>query len=195
VKALARFKLIREIVRHRSGSGAPHDQHAIKLAWIDYFRNVCGVNVMVETGTYYGQTVEAMLRRFKCIYTIELAPDLWEMANEKFERFSHVHVMRGNSADILPKIINEITERCLFWLDGHFSGVGTARGPMDSPIAGELAAIRRHALKNHVILIDDARLFNGTNGYMTLQETFCILKEINARYTVRVKDDMIQAYC
>lgn len=195
MKVLAQLKLMREIVRHRSGYGAEHNQHAIKLAWIDYFRDVCSLDIMVETGTYHGQTVEAMLRRFKCIYTIELAQDLWEMADQKFERFSHVHVMRGNSADVLPGVIDEITERCLFWLDGHYSGAGTARGPMDSPIVGELAAIRSHALKNHVILIDDARLFNGTNGYMTLREAFSILKEINANYTIRVKDDMIQAYC
>lgn len=195
MKVLARLKLMREIARHRSGCGAAGNQHAIKLAWIDYFREVYSVGIMIETGTYYGQTVEALLRKFKSIYTIELAQDLWEMTNQKFARFPHVHVMRGNSADVLPKVINEISERCLFWLDGHYSGPGTARGPMDSPIVSELATIRRHARKNHVILIDDARLFDGTNGYMTLQGAFSILKEINASYTIRVKDDMIQAYC
>jgi hypothetical protein len=50
----------------------------------------------------------------------------------------------------------------LFWLDGHFCGGVSAHGDKGTPILEELNLILSHRVKEHVILIDDARLFNGT---------------------------------
>ncbi len=169
--------------------------HTVKLRWIEYFGKAYKAHTLVETGTYYGMTVEAMLRRFEQIYTIELAADLYERAEKQFAGYPHVHVLPGDSAEVLPALLEVISEKCLFWLDGHYSGSGTARGSADSPIIGELNAIRKHLRNDHVILIDDARLFDGTNGYLTQQEAFSLLREINPLYSVRQRDDIIQAYC
>lgn len=182
-----------DVLQYRLRRSVP-PPHTVKLNWIQYFGKACKVHTLVETGTYYGATVEAMLQRFEQIYTIELAADLYERAEKQFAGCQHVHVLHGNSAEVLPPLLEAIHEKCLFWLDGHYSGSGTARGSVDSPIAGELSAIRRHLRNDHVILIDDARLLDGTNGYLTLQETFSLLREINPRYTIRQRDDIIQAY-
>ena len=58
----------------------------------------------------------------------------------------------------------------------------------------ELAAIGSHQRRDHVILIDDARCFDGTNDYPSLERVVSILKQVNSQYCVRVWDDIIQAY-
>jgi hypothetical protein len=148
----------------------------------------------VETGTFIGTTVAAMRSRFEQIYTIELDNDLWKRASERFSKHPHVHVVHGDSNQVLPVILASLSDRCLFWLDGHFSGGNAMRGPKDTPIAEELAAIKQHHRKDHVILIDDARLFNGRNDYPHLEDVCSLLKEINPDYAIKVVDDIIQAY-
>jgi hypothetical protein len=55
----------------------------------------------------------------------------------------------------------------------------------------ELAAILNSPLQ-HVILIDDARLFNGTRSYPTLEEINSIVRTAGKNYSIDVKDDIIR---
>jgi len=185
---------LRVIIRHRLRGSPVPPPHIVKLRWLRRFQKSYSLKTLVESGTYQGTTVAAMLDRFEQIYTIELDDLLCERARDRFTQYPHVHVVQGNSGDVLPSVLEAICVPCLFWLDGHYSGAGTARGSQASPIIEELAAIRSHPCKDHVILIDDAREFCGRNGYPTLGVVRSMLKEINANYTVRIVDDMIQAY-
>lgn len=191
--AWRQFLLLRAVVRHRlEGSPVP-PPHIVKLRWLRRFQRSYALKTLVESGTYRGRTVAAMLDRFEQIYTIELDEVLWERACSRFAQYPHVHVVQGNSSDVLPSVLEAICVPCLFWLDGHYSGAGTAHGPQASPIIEELAAIRSHHRKDHVILIDDAREFSGRGGYPTLRVVRSLLKTINVDYIIRVVDDMIQA--
>jgi hypothetical protein len=58
----------------------------------------------------------------------------------------------------------------MFWLDGHYMGVGTGRGDVDSPLVNEFRALLAHPVRGHVVLIDDARLCVGTDGYPTVDD-------------------------
>ncbi|MBI4470330.1 MAG: hypothetical protein HY650_13510 [Acidobacteria bacterium] len=134
-------------------------------------RNVAGrhgTRILVETGTHRGETIAACLGDFKTLYSIELSNELFAAAQRRFARNHKVRLRQGNSAHELPHILKEIKEPALFWLDAHYSGDGTARADFDTPIVQELQAISKHPVTGHVILIDDARLFDGTNGYPTV---------------------------
>lgn len=135
-----------------------------------------------------------MLDHFEQIYTIELDHTWWERAHDRFCKYPHVQVIQGDSGKVLPAILPSISVRCLFWLDAHFSGGETARATKHPPIEEELAAIRSHSRKDHVILIDDARLFDGAGGYPALDSVILLLREINPEYAVEVVDDIIRAY-
>ncbi len=184
----------RMLIAHRlQGSPIP-PPHAIKLYWIKQYQQKFQLTTLVETGTLHGATVAAMLHQFKKINSIELDSDLYQRAQSKFEQYSHVQIWNGDSKNLLPEILPDISDRCLFWLDGHFSGAGTARGDIDTPIVEELAAIRAHDRCDHVILIDDARLFDGTSDYPHLTELRRLLMEINPGYSVKVVDDIVQVF-
>jgi hypothetical protein len=153
-----------------------------------------GTGTLVETGTFMGGTVYALKDRFKTIYSIELSDSLMKRAKNRFHAYSHIHILHGDSGELLPELLSGISEPCLFWLDGHYSGGITAQAGLDTPIVNELMTIFDHEVKDHIVLIDDARLFNGTQDYPTIEE----LREIFARkrpnYQFSVVNDVIRAH-
>lgn len=91
---------------------------------------------------------------------------------------------------MLKVILRKITKPTLFWLDAHYSGDGTARGTKDTPIAKELQSIFDHSVKNHVILIDDARDFENDPSYPSLEKLEQFVHS-NSEYKMSVENDMI----
>lgn len=119
----------------------------------------------VETGTYKGETLNAVWERFQECYSVELDDFLFEMCERRFRGNSRIHLFKGDSGEILPGILDKIKEPALFWLDAHYSGGITALGEKASPIMDELNVIMKHPVKGHVILIDDVReTFTRKNG-------------------------------
>lgn len=187
--------LLKALAAHRLRGSPVPPPHAVKAYWLRRFQKRYRAEVFVETGTYHGASVDAMLHSCREIYTIEVDPGLCARAQRRFSDYPHVHVIHGDSGQVLMALLPTLMDRCLFWLDGHFSGAGTARAAdRDTPIQDELAAIGSHHRKDHVILIDDARLFDDSDDYPHLETLRRLLSEINPRYAVRVMDDMIQAY-
>ena len=88
-------------------------------------------------------------------------------------------------------MIQEIEGPALFWLDGHYSGGGTAKGEMCTPIIQELKVIGLRSPQD-VILIDDARLFTGRDDYPTLDEVRKLVDDIFPGSSYTVKHDMIR---
>ena len=95
---------------------------------------------------------------------------------------------------LLNEMIKKSGKRCLFWLDGHYSGKGTGKDEMNCPTANELIIIKNSGRKNDVILIDDAREFKGKDGYPALYKVLELLYEINPNYKIEIKEDCIMAF-
>jgi hypothetical protein len=129
--------------------------------------------------------VHAMRDRFTQIYTIELDRALYERASQRFAANAHIHVIHGDGAEELPKVLDRVSEPCLFWLDAHYSAGITAHGPLETPIIKELTAVLRHRQSHHVILIDDARNFNGSRDYPTLTWLQDFVKSERPNYVLR----------
>jgi len=182
------FEFIKKNVPQLSGP----QPHAVKEAAIQEYKKCYDIHTFVETGTYMGEMVEAMKNSFGKIYSIELNEELYQKAKEKFAKDNNVSIIHGDSGSILPSLLNSITEPVLFWLDGHYSCGFTSKGELDTPIKSELESIFVHANKGHVILIDDARLFNGTNDYPTYRDVKMIVKKYG--YTSKKGNDIIAIY-
>lgn len=114
------------------------------------------MTVLVETGTEFGNMIEAAKKHFTEIYSVELDKNLYLDACKRFYGQEQIHLYNGDSAQEIRKILNHIVAPALFWLDAHGTDQITFT---NSPIEGELRAIFAHAVKGHVILIDDARHF------------------------------------
>lgn len=182
--------LRQKIDSHRYSMMAEFEKREELIKWIQFFR--CGV--FVETGTYLGLTTEAVCKYFDRCITIELDEKLYEKALQKFKGMPNVESYQGDSGSLLPELIRDINEPIFFWLDAHYSGGVTARGRMDSPIKSELAAIFDHPVKQHVILIDDARIFLGFKGYPTIRDLVKFVRARGKGYQMRIKDDIIRIF-
>lgn len=162
-----------------------------------------GLNVFIETGTNDGETPWVLKDNFRELHTIELGSRQYRLAVQRFADYPHVHCHRGDSAVVLPRVLSKVSEPALIWLDGHYSGPGTAQGSKNTPVVEELEAIFRDG-RSHVVLIDDARCFyggaenpiDGTPAYdhygtWTSLEKLRELSEANG-YVYEEKNDIIR---
>jgi hypothetical protein len=149
------------------------------------------LDILVETGTYLGDMVAALISSFKHIYSVELDHELTVNARRRFVNQPHVTIMEGDSAKVLPNLLQQLSGNTLFWLDGHYSGGVTAKGETETPITLELKAILSSNIPNFVIAIDDANLFNGfTRDYPTIDEIKKICNQLR-KCKLEVRNNII----
>jgi len=165
--------------------------HIVKQMAIEEYQKKFNAKILVETGTYLGDMVEAQRNHFEKIYSVELSKKLFQRAVKKFKLYPHINILNGDSGIVLNKIVPEIEVPALFWLDGHYSEGITAKGVKECPVEEELQVILKSDLP-HIILIDDARLFNGTHDYPTLVEIKQLYNKSGRNYSITIKDDIIR---
>lgn len=168
--------------------------HIIKQKAIKEYAKKYSIDTFVETGTYLGEMVDATKNTFKQIISIELSQDLYVRAKKRFRKYKNITIICGDSGELMPLILTNIAQPCLFWLDGHYSEGVTAKGLLDTPIRQELQHILQHNIKGHVILIDDARCFVGQNDYPAIEELRELVLKINPDLEFEVKDDIIRIF-
>lgn len=168
--------------------------HAVKVLTVLDFARRFGPRTFVETGTFQGVMIQEVEKQFARVFSIELAPDIHAAAVRKFADRPHVQILLGDSAARLPELLQTLTEPCLFWLDGHFSAGPTAMGDKETPVVEELAAIRRHPVAGHVVLIDDARCFDGSHDYPTLGELERLAREGDRFRHFEVAADVVRIW-
>lgn len=148
----------------------------------------------IETGSYIGDGItDALESGFNEICSIELSEKYYLYCKEKFANHSNVHCYLGDSGKILEEIMADIQEPVTFWLDGHYSSGGTARGETNTPLLRELEIIKKHCIKNHTIIVDDIRLL-GTEefDFISLSKVIEMILDINPNYTISYHDGYFQ---
>lgn len=153
------------------------------------------ISVFFETGTYLGNTVRGVKDVFDTVYSVELSEDLASLARERFAGDANVHIIQGDSALALRDFLATLEQPALFWLDAHYSSGVTAMGSVQTPVKDELRAILGHPVKQHHILIDDVKDFNGQNDYPTVDETLEMVHKFGAgSYEARVDGPVFRIY-
>ncbi len=187
---------VRRKLRPRSERPSDEEKREILLKYQARFKTT----IFVETGTFLGDTTAALVPTSKRLYTIELSEELHARAKKRFAAEPKVSLALGDSGDVLPAILKEIDEPALFWLDGHYSATfdyhgevfTTPKGKLETPIMAELKLVLASRFP-HVILIDDARDFNGTHDYPTYEEVHRFIKAQRPEYQVTMSRDIIRA--
>lgn len=114
--------------------------------------------IFVETGTNMGYTTFACEPLFETIYTIELGKELYDKVSKGYSR-NTIHFLHGDSTVVFTDLLPTLDKPTVFFLDGHWSGGGTAKGAKDCPLIEEVSHIARLFRHEGIIIIDDYRLF------------------------------------
>lgn len=168
--------------------------HIVKERIVERYAEAFCSTILVETGTYLGDMVWAMRRHFRRIISIELSESLSAKAQKRFSRYPHIDILCGDSGKALQQVLAEVNHSCLFWLDGHYSGGTTAKAKANTPVQQELDVILNHTIEGHVILIDDARCFDGTDGYPRIDEVQQSVALRYPDYAFSVTNDVIRIH-
>mgnify|MGYP001185340197 CR=1 FL=1 len=175
----------------RNGRPIP-PPHIVKQQTLKTISKRYGLKILVETGTYYGDMVEAMKDVFNQLYSIELSAELYKKAKKRFKGEKHIELICGDSGLELMNLMSKIDQPTLFWLDGHYSAGVTAKGEKDTPIYEELNHILNSTDKGHVIIIDDARCFGADPNYPSIKELCDFIKSKRANLDIVIQDDCIR---
>lgn len=138
----------------------------------------------VETGTYRGTTTRELAKHATRVISIEPDPVLCAKARLKLQQLNNVTVVHGLSEEILPEILSTIEGNVCFWLDGHFSGGVTFKGPQDTPVREELSVIASFISRfdNVVVLVDDIRMFEQGGPTLTYPSVESLVEWANLNH-------------
>lgn len=150
------------------------NQHFLSLLKDDYrtYPN------FIETGTYQGETIMKMEPLFLNLYTVEIKSEFYNNVKNNYKG-DKIQFYLGDSSDQLKKIVENITGRSIFFLDGHWSSDDTGRGIKDCPLLEELKDINSNHKNAAIIIIDDVRLFGEgptTTNSVCNWEDICVDK-------------------
>jgi hypothetical protein len=164
----------------------------------------------IETGTFKGGgCINAIQSGFTSIHSIEILEKNLNIAKANISKFIgdrkdlSINLHLGDSAKLLSEILSDINTQATFWLDGH-GGYGEAgAGEKNCPLYEELDIIKKHHIKNHIIMIDDLRIIRGTHGgdrswgttSVTEEGVTDKLKSINPSYELIYEDGVIENDC
>jgi hypothetical protein len=186
-----RFRQWRKIVRWRLKGAPLPPPHDYKIATLRRYREAYGLRTLVETGTFMGDMIEAQKTDFDRLISVELSEELHRKAKARFSGDAHVEILQGDSGQLIGDVVGRLQGPALFWLDGHYSGGETALGSLQTPIVNELKAVLGSPLP-HVVLIDDARCFDGTHDYPDLASLQTLAGKLKPGCSFEVAHDLIR---
>jgi hypothetical protein len=188
-------RLVRCALRYSRDIFAPKDgvpRYVVK--WKTLNRFFCASAPVLESGTYLGESTAFFATIYPEVTSFEPYGPLAKYNTERFSKNQRIKIINKASQHALDGILKNYDGKLNFWLDGHFSGLGTF-GKIEnaSPVIQELNTIfsweGSSEQNKALIAIDDARLFKGQNGYPTVLEVANICNLFG--YTLYVLNDII----
>ncbi len=169
------------------------------------FRDVCGAEVFIETGTSLGKTTTWAAQEFQRVLTIEIDAEVYAKTSDKLSGQPNVEFLLGDSRERLAEILPTLGgKQPLIWLDAHVCG----KEDHDSPLLEELLLINQF-VPDALVLIDDARFVLAPNDGRRLCTLDGLVRTLDCvrlnRYLVIVDDiiiavplsakDVVDEYC
>jgi hypothetical protein len=126
--------------------------------YVGYMKSRFGLDTLIETGTYLGDSTAWAAARFSRVVTIDTRPDFQQRAAEGLcAGYGNIEFWSGDTRQLLAAALATLDGPALLWLDAH--AAPDLFGERDDwPILEELAAVNASPHR-HFILIDDAPCF------------------------------------
>jgi hypothetical protein len=160
------------------------DEAFLKLLQDDYTQYTS----FIETGTFNGETIFNVEQYFNKLYTIEVSEHYYTKTIIKYYG-NKINFILGDSSIVFETLLPNISDKCIFFLDGHWSGDDTGRSHKDCPLVEEITHINNLFTNDAIIIIDDFRLFGLDKSSGKLNEDW---SEINKEHLLNILGDRIK---
>jgi hypothetical protein len=157
------------------------------------------LNSFIETGTYIGNTAYWSSQKFEKVITMENSTKMHKIVTQKFGHVNNIEFLQGDSRLLLKKVVSSLKQPSMFWLDAHWSGGETYGENDECPLLEELAIINVSPYE-HIILIDDARLFlspppapHRIEQWPDITTVINCLNCVSNRYIIIIEDVIVAA--
>ncbi len=152
----------------------------------DYTKYPC----FIETGTLNGDTTFAMEQYFNKLYSIEFSEKYHYNTKNKYKG-DKIDFILGDSSIVFQSLLPTITEKCIFFLDGHWSGGDTGHSAKDCPLDEEITHINNLFRNEAIIIIDDFRLFGLDQSSGKLGEDWSQINKQNLLKILQSRIDKV----
>ena len=188
-----------EFLFYKEGLGG-----ALSPTFLNDLKKLSRASVFIETGTYFGNTVESVRENFEKVISVELSPELHQKATIRFKDYQNVTILQGDSESRLRDALTMTDGQVrVIWLDAHYSGEGTSKALSNTPIIGELTVISELSKGTDIILIDDIRMFgkvadgflkhDAIDGYPDLSRVVMAIEKMGNGYDCYIIADILLA--
>jgi hypothetical protein len=130
-------------------------------------------SIFIESGTYFGETVEKFSKNFFKCFSIEPSAFLYGVSSTRLKNILNIKIINGTSENYFEKILlKNLNNDLTLFLDGHYSKGVTFKNYNNSSLNHEINIIKKNIskFKRIVILIDDVNCLNGVDGYPLLDD-------------------------
>lgn len=175
---------------------------SLDMRLVECLKEVLPLSILVETGTFKGDTVADGLQYFDRLITIEFSEKLWREAVTRFARTRKIEAHLGDSPKVLAKIRPTLGDAAtMYWLDAHWCiSENTVGDRSQCPLLSEIRAISQLS-ELSIVLIDDARLFlapppfpHEVAHWPSFQDVLVSLRCLSDKHEVMVVNDVIAFY-
>lgn len=169
---------------------------------VEALQSALPLEVLVETGTFEGDTLASLGDRFAALHSIELSPEYFAAAQARFAGDSRISLYQGDSAEKLRQVRATLpADGVLYFLDAHWCvATNTAGEASQCPLLDEIAAIGSLGTGS-VIVIDDARLFlapppapHEISQWPSFEQVSRALRGVGPEHQMMVVNDLILFY-
>jgi len=152
--------------------------------------NYINYSCFIETGTYYGDTIFALEPYFDKLYTIEFSEKYYNDTKNNYNG-NKINFILGDSSIVFETLLPTITDKCIFFLDGHWSGGDTGHSNKDCPLDEEIMHINNLFQQDAIIIIDDFRLFGLDKSSGKLGEDWSKINKENLLNILKSRIDKV----
>jgi hypothetical protein len=99
----------------------------------DYTKYLC----FIESGTHNGATIFSIEPHFDKLITIEYSEKYYNRTKNKYTG-NKINFILGDSSIVFETLLPTISDKCIFFLDGHWSGGDTGHSTKDCPLNEEI---------------------------------------------------------
>ena len=167
--------------------------------------------IYLETGLWDSTNSTVSIRKaiksnFEKVFSIEILDKWIKIGNEVFQeeiKNGRVEIIKLDSVN-LSLLLNreEFNSKTLFYLDAHVDNHEITNFKFKCPIFNEINAIKNLNRKDHIILVDDLRIFKTNNPWNEnsygdidfITEIKKSILEINPNYIFDILDDTLYCY-